>query len=42
MTFCRGKKALGMKTQAEINKIVIWGVQGMQKKKQLEYIVCFS
>ncbi|PKU49598.1 neurexin-3-hypothetical protein [Limosa lapponica baueri] len=31
------KKALGMKIQAEINKIVIWGVERIRKKKQLEY-----
>lgn len=42
MTFCRGKKALGMKIEAEVNKIVIWGVEGMQKNKQLEYIECLS
>lgn len=31
-----------MKIQAEINKIVIWGVERIQKKKQLEYGVCLS
>jgi len=29
-----------MKMQAEINKIVIWGVERILKKKQLEYTVC--